>query len=789
MDIRPAPITGPTDVALPEAPERAAVGGAGRFLVLHFPKTRTLGVFDANLAKLRAPYINLPEDKVHFACGMDKLAVLLPVAGVIRRYDLLTGKLELSKPFAVKGVTAFALGHSSAGPLVVRGADGSRLYDLATLAEIPLPVDPANNQLGGPGPADAPALPFDGGEIWAGGNGRVFGNTGNWGMPNGVRVVSLEGGKVTLRSEHTSTWFVQPSPDGKYVFAGGHKPVTADLKPSPDLVESGLNGGGGNASSMYLPAHHGPYYLAVGSGDDAGFVPRGGAARAAELRVHLYGLAQPVARIPLPAGGAAPAGAADWAQLQQLPTAINLIPRANLLVIRGGDKLRLIPVDLEKELEKSGLEFLVVTSAPPAHYKSGTEFRYPVRAKSRAGGIEYKLDAAPDGMAVAADGTITWRPAAGLKDAVSVILNLKDKAGKEAFHTFALSPEPDGAAVAQAPDRPPVPAPEPPKPPPAKAAVRFPATPARLPIKPVGGDERKTVPLPDAAARALPAGGGRFIAFHFPKTRQAGVFDVNELKVVRYINLPEDNPLLAAGMTKLAVYLPGARVIRRYDLLTGKQELSKPFDVPEVKALALGSASAGPLAVAAAGGGRLFDLDTLAEIELPKEDVPDRFGRAPDAAARLPLTGPNVWAAANGRMFVGAGVVSLEGGRVKVIPGHGEGWMFAQPIGHGRHIFRGGAGASTADGKKADDVVYSNPGQGGFAGYFFLPAADGPFYFHVHFGGGAPRVRAAVPEGSRARGHRVHVRARHAARPRPRPEGRPGLGPACGRRACRSPSR
>ena len=32
-------------------------------------------------------------------------------------------------------------------------------------------------------------------------------------------------------------------------------------------------------------------------------------------------------------------------------------------------------------------------------------------------------------------------------------------------------------------------------------------------------------------------------------------------------------------MTKLAVYLPGDKVIRRYDLLTGKQELSKPFDV------------------------------------------------------------------------------------------------------------------------------------------------------------------------------------------------------------------
>ena len=51
------------------------------------------------------------------------------------------------------------------------------------------------------------------------------------------------------------------------------------------------------------------------------------------------------------------------------------------------------------------------------------------------------------------------------------------------------------------------------------------------------------------------------------------------------------------------------------------------FDVQDVKALGLGSASAGPLVVSTATGGRLFDLDTLAEIELPRENVPDQFGR------------------------------------------------------------------------------------------------------------------------------------------------------------------
>jgi hypothetical protein len=100
-----------------------------------------------------------------------------------------------------------------------------------------------------------------------------------------------------------------------------------------------------------------------------------------------------------------------------------------------------------------------------------------------------------------------------------------------------------------------------------------------------------------------------------------------------------------------------------------------------------------------------------------------------------------VWAAANGRLFVGAadfgsGAVALEGNQLRIKPGHGESWVYAQPTADGKYVFRGGAGAVTADGQKTPDVVHSNADRGGFAGYFFLPAADGPFYFHVHFAGG-----------------------------------------------------
>jgi hypothetical protein len=740
VDIKPAPLAEAKDLTLPEAADRAAVGGSGRFLILHLPKTRKLAVFDANTVKIER-YIDLAEDKIHFTAGMNKLLVFLPTAAIVRRYDLLSGQMEISKPFKVHGVNAFVMGHASAGPLIVRGDGGARLYDITTFAEIPLPTDAAMDPFGGrgaPGAAAPQSLPFDGGEIWASGNGHVFGNTGNFGMPNGVQVVSLEGGKVTSRREHTSTWFVQPSADGKYIFAGGHKPLTIELKPAGDLIEGGFNNGGGHMASMFLPAHHGPYYMELGGGGDDPFGRPGRvAAKSNEIRVYLYGLNQPVATITLPVK--APAGAAaDWARLQGLPTAFNLIPRANLLVVRAGDKLQLIPIDLEKELEKSGAEFLVVTSAPPAHYKGGAEFRYQVRARSKAGDIQFKLDSGPEGMKVAADGAVTWRPPIALTEQVSVLLNLKDKAGKEAFHSFILTPAPTGE-VAKLPNPVADPAdpPVPPKPEPAKNAIRIPPTPARLPITAIGTGERRTYVLPEAAGRVLPAGGGRFFVIHLPKIRKVGVFDVNESKIVRFIDMPEDKPLLAAGMSKLAVYLPSANVLRRYDLLTGAQEASKVVNVTGIRSIGLGSASAGPLAIATEGGGKLFDLDTLTEMELPKDEAArDPLGRPADGRMRLPLTGPSMWVSANGRVFISGGGVTLEGDEVKVRPGLGDGWMFAQTSADGKYVFRGGAGASTIDGQKTGDVVYSNPGQGGSAGYFFLPAADGPFYFHVNFAGG-----------------------------------------------------
>ena len=85
--------------------------------------------------------------------GMDKLAVLLPGAGVVRRYDLLTGKLE-----AVEAVRREGRDGLRPGPLVGRPAGRPRGgRDPAVrprhARRDPAAGDPANNQFGGPGAA------------------------------------------------------------------------------------------------------------------------------------------------------------------------------------------------------------------------------------------------------------------------------------------------------------------------------------------------------------------------------------------------------------------------------------------------------------------------------------------------------------------------------------------------------------------------------------------------------------------------------------------------------------
>src|SRR5262249_52768856 len=113
---------------LPGSIDRLAVGGAGRYLVLHLPAQRQLAGLDVTQARI-VHYISAAEDNVKFAAGQEKLVVVFPDTRVIQRWDLTTGKRELAIPLVAEGgARGVAMGSASHGPILL----GSSLYDLNT---------------------------------------------------------------------------------------------------------------------------------------------------------------------------------------------------------------------------------------------------------------------------------------------------------------------------------------------------------------------------------------------------------------------------------------------------------------------------------------------------------------------------------------------------------------------------------------------------------------------------------------------------------------------------------
>jgi hypothetical protein len=288
VERRTAPLNGETPYRLPEPVGSLRVGGGGRFLILHFRKARKFGVFDANVAKI-VRWIPAAQDDVSYAAEMTTLVVFLPGAKVIQRYSLLTGEREAVGKLEVADgkIEAFCMGHASAGPLLVGVAgQGARLFEIDRFKEIALP--PGEGDLSSGGPA-TPRL-LDGGTYWAGATGRVLGYTGNYGMPNGVHTVVFAGGGIQRYGQHVSSWFVVPGPDDKHVYSGGHGVLSERLQPVSNFAYSMISGSG-HASHLYLPAHHGPYYLHAAAMGEAGTAP-------GTVRVFLPGDKKPIRHLP-----------------------------------------------------------------------------------------------------------------------------------------------------------------------------------------------------------------------------------------------------------------------------------------------------------------------------------------------------------------------------------------------------------------------------------------------------------------------------------------------------------
>ena len=132
-----------------------------------------------------------------------------------------------------------------------------------------------------------------------------------------------------------------------------------------------------------------------------------------------------------------------------------------------------------------------------------------------------------------------------------------------------------------------------------KPFIPLPVTVPALAVAPLT-DGEGVVKFKNPVGGVAIGGGGRFLVFVEPLELQLSIFDAQEAKIVADFPLEDADALVAANATCAIVVYPKKNRIERYNLLTRHKEHDGPFETNgfvRVRAIAMGSASAGPLLV------------------------------------------------------------------------------------------------------------------------------------------------------------------------------------------------
>jgi hypothetical protein len=396
---------------LPSALDALAVGGGGRYFILHLPKDRKLAIFDVNEAKF-VHYITLAEDKVLFAAGMDKLFIYLSSGKVIQRWNLSTFERETVSPCPIKEevIKCMLMGSASNGPLVLN----NEFLDAKTLKLLDINF-----------PQNRPSF-MDPSFVRISEDGTVIASWNADSSPQGIRAFVIVGNELKTYYQHDSVGHISPGFDGKVLFTGRGL-FTSETKAV----------GGDNPKTPHycIPAHHPHYYMTIPQLD----VRPGQNDKNPGLAIYMLDAGRPFTVLPeialwdgINAWDREPIGNDQRIHFCPDAKVIITIPPTN-------DRLILHRFDVEAALAKSDLNFLIVTSQPPAKAKVGETYSCQLTVKSKKAGLRYHLESSPPGMEISGTGKITWNvPGDYEEKQVDVIVLVTDSDKLERFHSFKI---------------------------------------------------------------------------------------------------------------------------------------------------------------------------------------------------------------------------------------------------------------------------------------------------------------------------------------------------------------
>jgi hypothetical protein len=244
---------------------------------------------------------------------------------------------------------------------------------------------------------------------------------------NGQKVIEHEKGGYI----HDAEGPARLSYDGRMIFAPGNVF-------GPDVKELGMEVDG------YAFGCMSPHYILAFKGEGKGSGRRGGGdGKNLELRFYLAGEKRSIWTLK-------DIGAEMGGSSLRPEQRIFFVPAANVIasVGAGNNQVHLRRFNVVEALDSAGIDYLFVSSTPPAEAVRGKIFSYKVEVMSKAGGVEFKLASGPANMTVnAKTGVVAWQvPAAFKEEEFKAIVSVKDSAGQEIFHSFTVRVEKVGAA-------------------------------------------------------------------------------------------------------------------------------------------------------------------------------------------------------------------------------------------------------------------------------------------------------------------------------------------------------
>ncbi len=398
----------------------AAVGGGGKYLLLHLGSVRKLAILDVASGHVDG-YVPLPSEEALVTAGVEKLVVASPRDRTLERWDLASRAREAEAKLEDVGtLTGLAMGSASAGPVLVTGKkDEPKLVDLATLK--PMKVFFSKNLKG-----------------WehcrASANGKTFTGWGSRDRFYGSCWIQLVGDQMVGRHVRRGFGPLLPSHDGLQFFAR-HEVLSRRLEELPiPRDEMGW--------FRLLPTGH-PRLLA---GFGAVYGPRGFGPRlrllgADDRRLVCWGptLWNMVDREVM------------WRDEQPLDQRIMALPGKKVIatVPPSNDRLVLYRYDWMEALEKTDRPYLLVASSPPTTVLEGRKWAYKLDVRSSEPEVRYRLLSGPRGMDVSSEGIVSWDVPERLEsDVIPLAIEVSAAKGRRLVHRASLKPHRDVEGLA-----------------------------------------------------------------------------------------------------------------------------------------------------------------------------------------------------------------------------------------------------------------------------------------------------------------------------------------------------